>query len=191
MGAIRTPQPVLLIVAAFAAQENDLCRAQRELVVHAGPIALSSEPFCVDDFTTYYAATMGTSLTKQFWAFERLIDPASLASWKNFTNVIEGHAADAADVETQGGPRRLVNLDAGYVDLGKLVLASTKDHAHRIYLRDGIFAETTLIFTRGAWTPLPWTYPDYREPLCHDFLNACRGLLHDRRRKEVQRRDGQ
>ncbi|MGL4942712.1 MAG: DUF4416 family protein [Thermoguttaceae bacterium] len=169
MGTIRTPQPVMLIVAAFAARACDLAWGREKLVARCGPVVLESEPFCVDDFTTYYTATMGANLIKQLWGFETLIDAGSLASFKHLTNSLEDERVlDAVGVV------RPINLDAGYVDLGKLILASTKDHAHRIYLSDGIFGETTLTFTRGAWTPLPWTYPDYREPQCHAFLTACR-----------------
>jgi hypothetical protein len=77
---------------------------------------------------------------------------------------------------------RPVNIDPGYVDLGKLVLATTKDRAHRIYLQHGIYAEVTLQYAREAWQVSPWTYPDYREPRYHAFLSAVRERLHEYRR---------
>ena len=106
-----------------------------------GPIALASDAF---DFTEtdYYAATMGADLKKQFLAFERLIDPAALADIKRQTNEWE---AEYAALGRHAEPRPL-NLDPGYITPAKLVLASTKDHAHRIYLRDGIYAEVTLAY---------------------------------------------
>ena len=97
-------------------------------------------------------------LKKQFLAFERLIDPAELAAIKRQTNEWE---AEYAALGRHPEPRPL-NLDPGYITAAKLVLASTKDHAHRIYLQDGIYAEVTLAYRHRRWQPLEWTYPDYR-----------------------------
>jgi hypothetical protein len=76
---------------------------------------------------------------------------------------------------------RPLNIDPGYIDLGKLILASTKDHAHRIYLSEGIFAETTLMYTQKQWKPLPWTYPDYQSTGYQKFLIKCREYLKTKR----------
>jgi hypothetical protein len=116
---------------------------------------------------------MGVGLKKQFFAFERLIDPAALADIKGQTN--EWEAAYAA-LGKHAEPRPL-NLDPGYITAAKLVLASTKDHAHRIYLHDGIYAEVTLVFRHRQWQPLEWTYPDYRRDDYHRFFSACRERL--------------
>ena len=72
---------------------------------------------------------------------------------------------------------RPLNLDPGYITPAKLVLASTKDHAHRIYLRDGIFAEVTLVYRQRKWQPLEWTYPDYRRDDYQRFFTQCREWL--------------
>ena len=72
---------------------------------------------------------------------------------------------------------RPLNLDPGYITPAKLVLASTKDHAHRIYLRDGIYAEVTLSFRGRKWQPLEWTYPDYRRDDYQRFFTECREWL--------------
>jgi hypothetical protein len=58
-----------------------------------------------------------------------------------------------------------------------LVLASTKDHAHRLYLRDGIYAEVTLAYRAKRWQPLEWTYPDFRRDDFQQFFTACREHL--------------
>ena len=105
--------------------------------------------------------------------FEQLIDPAALAEIKRQTNEWE---AEYAALGRHPEPRPL-NLDPGYITPAKLVLASTKDHAHRIYLRDGIYAEVTLAYRQRQWQPLEWTYPDYRRDDYQRFFSECRNWL--------------
>jgi hypothetical protein len=172
MGEIQVPAPVLFIIAASSRHQAALEWAQERCAQHHGPVVLASEPF---DFTEtdYYTATMGSDLKKQFRAFERLIDSAELATLKRETNDWEDeYAGLGRHVE----PRPL-NLDPGYITPAKLVLASTKDHAHRIYLRDGIFAEVTLVYRQRKWQPLEWTYPDYRRDDYQRFFTQCREWL--------------
>ena len=113
-----------------------------------GPVALESPRF---DFleTDYYEPTMGPGLLKQFWAFERAVSPAALVDAKLQTGQWE---TAYANLQAHPEPRPLKS-DPGYVTLGKLVLASTKDHAHRMYLDRGIFAEVTLNYQHGTWRP--------------------------------------
>jgi hypothetical protein len=111
---------------------------------------------------------MGPDLRKQLWAFQNLIAADALPAIKLGTNGLEEALAG-------GYPEsRPINLDPGYLVLGKFVLATTKDHAHRLYLRDGIFAEVTLQYQYGAFRPLPWTYADYRLPEVIAFLGEAR-----------------
>ena len=170
MGEIHNPAPVLLIVAAVSRHEAALEWGRARCAAHVGTAALVSEPF---DFTEtdYYAATMGSGLKKQFFAFERLVDPGSLADIKCQTNLWEAeYAALGRHVE----PRPL-NLDPGYITPAKLVLASTKDHAHRLYLGEGIHGEVTLVYHRGkGYEPWPWTYPDYAEEKVRDWFATLR-----------------
>lgn len=171
MGAIHSPQPVLLLIAASSrypeALESALTKAEEQF----GKAQLVSDAFAFSE-TDYYTPTMGTNLLKQFWALGT-IDPSELASIKRQANDWE---ADYAALEKHPEPRPL-NLDPGYITPAKLVLASTKDHAHRIYLRDGIYAEVTLSFRGGAWNSLPWTYPDYQRADYHAFFSRCRELV--------------
>lgn len=177
MGEIKSPDPVLLLVAAFASREEPLAWARERLVGRFGPIALESETVRFDRFTDYYAASMGSSLMKRFWAFQNLVDPSELAAIKCFTNSLEDEALSFPGLPETAEPGRPLNLDPGYIDLGKLILASTKDHAHRIYLQKGIFGETTLIYTKKHWTSLPWTYPDYQSETYQRFFDRCREYL--------------
>lgn len=172
MGDIHPPAPVLFILAVSSRHGAALDWARERCAEQHGHVVWSSEPF---DFTEtdYYTATMGAGLKKQFLAFERLIDSADLASIKRETNDCEAeYAASGRHPEA-----RPLNLDPGYLTPAKLVLASTKDHAHRIYLRDGIFAEVTLVFRHRKWQPLEWTYPDYRRDDYQGFFTQCREWL--------------
>jgi len=172
MGEIFNPAPVLLILAASSRYAEAIEWARQRGAERYGCIALASNAF---DFTEtdYYTATMGSGLKKQFFAFERLIDPAALADIKRQTNDWE---AEYAALARHPEPRPL-NLDPGYITPAKLVLASTKDHAHRIYLRDGIYAEVTLAYRQRHWQPLEWTYPDYRRDDYQRFFTQCRDRL--------------
>lgn len=172
MGQIYEPLPVLFILAVTSRYESALRWARTQSELRYGPLLLVSDPFAFTE-TAYYAATMGSELKKQFLAFERLMDPAELPAIKCQTNEWESlYAASGQHPE----PRPL-NLDPGYLTPAKLVLASTKDHAHRIYLREGIHAEITLVYRQRKWQPLEWTYPDYRRDDYHEFFTRCRERL--------------
>jgi len=172
MAAIQPPRPVLRVLAAFSRYASALDWARQTAETAWGGVALSSE-FFEHRETTYYQATMGPDLKKVLFAFASLADPAGLASWK-----IESIRWED-DYQRRGGhpePRPL-NLDPGYLTEAKLILATTKDRDHRIYLDQGIYAENTLYFSRGAWQARPWTYPDYRRADYHAFLARCRKYL--------------
>ncbi len=178
-------------MAAFGRHDAALDWARRRAELELGPIVLESGPFVFGE-TAYYAPTMGSPLTKRFFAFERLIDPGQLAEIKCLTIEWEQQYAEEAAAERTGAsrdgaevfPARPLNLDPGYVELAKLVLASTKDHAHRIYLRQGIHAEVTLQYRQQAgWQPQTWTFPDYRRADYHEFFDRCREYLRTRLRE--------
>lgn len=172
MGTIASPNPVLLLIAVSTRHDEGLAWAETRGVEQSGPLRLKSEAF---DFieTDYYESTMGSGLKKQFLAFDRLIDPGELAAIKCRTNQWE---AEYAGLGRHPEPRPL-NLDPGYLTLAKLVLASTKDHAHRLYLGQGIYAEFTLQFRGGGWQACEWTYPDYRRSDYQEFFSHCRESL--------------
>lgn len=119
--------------------------------------------------TDYYREELGPGLKRQFISFKKLILPERLSKIKNFTNKIER--------KLSGSGRRRVNIDPGYICLSKLVLASTKDYKHRIYLGGGIYAEITLIYQGKTFVPWECTYPDYRSPEYISVFNRIRENL--------------
>src|SRR5215211_1361523 len=169
MGEIQKPLLVLPIVAAFSRHVVALDWGRERAIERFGPIALQSEPFQFVE-TAYYQSTMGAELRKQFWAFEQLRDPAELAAWKREANDREIEYASLRSHQES----RPLNLDPGYITAAKLVLASTKDHAHRIYLSSGIYAEITLFYRHRRWEHHEWTFPDYRRNDYHEFFSRCR-----------------
>lgn len=165
MGLPKEHRPVKLIVGMFTAQETLFDTARMELAKAYGPVDHTS-PVWPFDFTTYYAEEFGEDLLRQFITFSELIDPSTLPEIKLMTNGLEQSFA------VQG--RRQINVDPGYIDLSKLVLATTKNHQHRVYLGQGIYAEVTLRFTRQSFRPWEWTYPDYRTDHYVEFFNHAR-----------------
>ena len=172
MGEIRRPAAVMPLLAACSCDDGALLWSELRAKERWGDIIAVSPRF---DFveTDYYYASMGKPLYKCFWAFGDLIDPGQLAALKRETNAWEMEYAGCTDIEVA----RPLNLDPGYITLGKLVLASTKDHAHRVYAGDGIFAEVTLRFRKGSWEAFEWTYPDYRRADYWKFFDTVREAL--------------
>jgi hypothetical protein len=151
-----TPSYVMPVAALTWSPAVDEKEVRSTLVAAWGRIALESEAYEFDAFTHYYSAEMGTGLLKRLVAFTPPLAPDDLATRK-----IESIDLERLWQDEQGNRR--VNIDPGYLTPSIFVLASTKYTGRRIYLRDGIYAEITLWFERGAYRPLPWTYSDYRQ----------------------------
>lgn len=163
------PPPVKLICGLLAASDERLTEARTMLAEAFGPIDLTGEVMDFP-FTDYYDAQMGSPLLRQFVAFEKLVPPESLVEAKLATNELERRLA----ARQAGGPPRPVNLDPGYLESGKLILASMKNFSHRVYLSGGVYAEVTLMFRHGRWRALEWTFPDYASGRYDAFLTAAR-----------------
>ncbi len=172
MGAIHRPAPVLLLVAVSSRYPEAFDWARARWLEAFGALALESERFPFDQ-TNYYLSTMGDQLLKAFLTSAVLMDPERLPEIKCLTNDWEEEYAR----ERSWPEPRPLNLDPGYLSEDKLVLASTKNHAHRLYLSRGIYAEFTLQFRAGKWQCCPWTYPDYQQPSFHAFFDRCRQFL--------------
>jgi len=169
LGKIRTPSQVKLICGLIFSDTAILQQVLDRLEDKFGPVDVQSEVFPFTH-TDYYRKEMGKGLGRKFVAFSRLIRQEQLPEVKLFTNGLEENLS----VEIEGQKRRRVNIDPGYLEASKLVLVSTKNFSHRIYLRGGIYAEVALQYREKGFQPLPWTYPDYLTPQVLDFLRRVR-----------------
>ncbi|MFP4497562.1 MAG: DUF4416 family protein [Vulcanimicrobiota bacterium] len=167
MGEIRKPRPVKFILPMISSDENLFEIAMNKVEERYGPFDIISEtlPFF---YTEYYHQEMGEQLKRKFAGLQVLMGPGELPDFKIFTDEIEREYGCFQNSEL----KRSINLDPGYIMMDKLILASTKDFRHRIYLRKGIYAEVTLYWSRGSFHHFQHTFPDYRSPEYIQILNS-------------------
>jgi Domain of unknown function (DUF4416) len=168
MGSAKKPKAVKLIIGTLARNKKLFEKAEEFFIEEFGLIDYQS-PVISFKYTSYYKKEMGSPLKRKFISFKKLISPEKIAKIKLLTNLIEEKLSISN--------KRQVNIDPGYISDAKLILATTKDYFHRIYLSQGIYAEVTLKWRKHSFEPFEWTYPDYRskEYLC--ILNKIRNNL--------------
>lgn len=160
------PQPVKLIVSLLTAERALVEPVCGGLVERFGAVDFTSEPLPFQ-YTRYYEPEMGAGLIRHLVSFQELISADLLPSIKRATNSIEDTFADDCG-------RRRINIDPGYVALSHVILATCKGFAHRPYLRDGVYADLTLIFRAQTFRALEWTFPDYGSAEMIQLLNTIR-----------------
>lgn len=172
MWELKEPRPVKLIIGILAADKRCLDTAVEAVETEFGGVDLVSEiwPF---EKTDYYKSQTGGHILRQFVSIEKLIDPGCLAEIKHKTNRLEQELAAELGLELP----RPVNLDPGIIEPSKLVLATTKNYSHRIYIGKQMYAEVTLFFDKGRWRTFDYTYPDYRQECYLDFFDRVRKKL--------------
>ncbi len=172
MWQLKQPNPVKIFIGILAADSKSLELAIEEIGRQFGKIDLRSDawPFTQTD---YYNEQAGAQILRQFVSLENLIDPGELADIKHKTNQLEQDLAKNLSIDLP----RPVNLDPGIIEPSKLILATTKNYSHRIYIGKLMFAEVTLIYDKGNWQPLPYTYPDYKLAEYHKFFSKVRTKL--------------
>jgi len=171
MGTPKTPESALLFIGTLYSDPNIFQKTSKMLSDTFGEILFTSKPIPWD-YSTYYEEELGKNILRQFIFFTSCIDPGKLADIKLKTNDIE-------HIFSSDG-RRHINLDPGYVTLSKIVLASTKNYAHRIYLGKGIYAEVTLIYKGNTFMPHLYTYRDYQDKKYIDIFMKARDLLKEK-----------
>ena len=164
MGTPKPPESALLFVSTLY-RDTDVFEQSKEILkTNFGDILYASPPLPWD-YSSYYKDEIGEQLFRQIIFFRNIVDPGLLADIKLKTNEIE------SALSLDG--RRLINLDPGYLTPAKVVLASTKNYAHRLYLGKGIYGEITLIYKDETYGPHIFTYRDYRDKSHIDiFMNA-------------------
>lgn len=168
MGIAKEPSPIKMFVAVTYNCQADINRIQAIVDSKFGPRekTLGPIPF---NWTEYYSDEMGADLLKTYIVYSTLENRDLLPDLKNFTNDLESQFA------VNG--KRCVNIDPGYLAKDKLVLATTKDFYHRLYLGKGIYGEVTLHYRKGQYRYFSWTYPDFKEPDLQKFLELPRASL--------------
>ncbi|MBA4396388.1 MAG: DUF4416 domain-containing protein [Syntrophus sp. (in: bacteria)] len=170
MSKPRQAEAVKLMMSVISAEDGVFRDVMQILAVHFGrPDFISAR--MLFDYTNYYEKEMGENLIRRIVSFDKLIAPESLPDVKLLTNQVED--------QFSGEGQRKINIDPGYMSAAHLILATGKGYTHRPYLRDGIYADLTLIFTDGAFRALAWTYPDYAGQDVTTMLHKIRGKYID------------
>ncbi|MFH0935990.1 MAG: DUF4416 family protein [Candidatus Omnitrophota bacterium] len=168
MGRISSQRPAVKLIAGFIFKEETVFQKAKVIFEkHFGSIDFQSQPLNFTH-TDYYRGEFGEGLYKKIVSFRKLVPPQKLPEIKILTNKAEKRLSFLN--------KRLVNIDPGYLDLSKLVLASTKDYAHRIYLNKGIYGEITLFYRNKTFAAWECTYPDYRTPQYLAIFNQIRQI---------------
>ena len=171
-------EDVKLISSLFSPQKQLIDKVVSELEEIFGPTDWIS-PELLFDRTKYYAREMGWPLHRRFISFKNLIRPEDIAGIKLKTNRVENRYLE--------DEKRRINIDPGYISLERMILATGKNYTHRIYLAGGIYADLSLIFHRGSFRPLKWTYMDYAEPEIIGYFNDVRERYKKRIRGAMNR----
>jgi hypothetical protein len=165
MSIPQSPKPAKLVIGLFMKEKSLIVPVTTELIEKIGSIDMVSSwlPF---NYTSYYEPEMGSPLFRRVLAFKSLVKQSALPEIKIITNKIEKKYSK--------NNKRLVNIDPGYMLHERFVLATGKNYTHRIYIGMGIFADLTLIYQKGSFRKLPWTYPDYAEKNMLTYLEMVR-----------------
>ena len=173
MSEPQRPDPAQLFMSIFAPGDDLIQAARKRLEEVLGPVEEES-PLLPFDKTRYYAPEFGEHLVRRFFFFERLIPQELIVPIK--------HLAWKIEKEFSVAGKRRVNIDPGYLLLERLVLVTFKNFSHRIYLGAGVYGEVTLVFRKGKFESLPWTYPDYAAQESRLIFEKARQRYREKRR---------
>ena len=171
MGTPKEPKPAKYFVGLLSSHSELLASVETDLAAIFGAIDERSETLPWN-CSRFYEEEMGSQLLRRFVSFHLLASPGKLADVKLATQ----HVEEKYRSQTADRPGRSVNLDPGYLEAGKVVLASTKNASQRIYLRAGVFAEATLLYHDGVFHGSSYTYQDYLWPETLSFLTCLRSI---------------
>ena len=177
MGQVYEFEKEKLIVGVIYNDEEIYKRALDMLIAEFGEIDGESERFSFSrEFSDYYDEELGGEGQRVIFSFRKTVDASRQAEIKKKTNEMER-------ILSKDG-NRLINLDPGFINHGRLMLATTKNAGFRIPLADGIYTELTLFWAKGAWHKLPWSYRDYQSEKVQKFLTETRKRYLTERKSE-------
>ena len=171
MGIVKIHLPVKYFCAVTYTKTISFQDILNSLQVLFPNIDTQSDIYDFDRFTDYYKTEMGINLNKCFISNKVLDEISRLPWYKINSNLIEA--------EFLRNSKRQVNLDPGYITEAKLVLATTKDYSHRLYLSDGIFGDLHMVYSGKSYKPQPWTYPDYKHDAAAAYFNELRRIYRE------------
>ncbi len=173
------PPPAKLLASVIYRDEERFAEARALFANGIGTVERVSDAFPFD-FTEYYAREMGAPLARRFVVAADPVARDALAAVKE--------AAERIEEALAVGGRRTVNVDPGLLTEENFILATGKNYSHRVYLRDGVFADLTLVYEKGAYRALPWTYPDYASGPVRAFLADVRSAYRESRGRKAEGR---
>ncbi len=165
MSIPQEPDKAKLVIGVFLKDKLLIRKISDKLEEEFGPLDTVS-PWIPFDYTSYYEKELGKPLFRRIFTFKNLIYQGNLPGIKRYTNALE--------LQCSAGEGRSVNIDPGYLLESRFILATGKDYSHRVYIGDGIYADLTLMFAKGEFTTLPWTYPDYANHSMLEYLGKIR-----------------
>lgn len=181
MGAVHDFEEEKLIVGVIYNDPDIYERAILMLTDAFGPIEAESERFSFsEEFSSYYDEELGGEGMRVILSFRDTVKPERQAEIKKTTNEFER-------ILSRDG-NRLINLDPGFINHGRLMLATTKEAGFRIPLSDGIYTELTLFWAKGGWHKLPWSYRDYQSERVQKFITKVRDTYMTERRERLKNR---
>ena len=176
MGAALTFEKEKLIMGIIYSDKAVFNEVMAILTEKFGEVDLECEEFSFSkEFSSYYDGELGGEGIRRIISFKNTVNPDDQADIKTYTNALEARFSVNGE--------RKINLDPGFINHGRLLLATTKETGFRIPLKDGIYTELTLYFARGKWQKLPWTYRDYQSERVQRFLTKVRKIYLDERKE--------
>ncbi len=179
MGEIFEFEKEKLIIGVIYSEKQIFDTAMARIVEKFGDYDMVSEEFSFSqEFSNYYDGELGGEGMRRIYSFDRLVDASEQAEIKEWTNALELELAVNGD--------RRINLDPGFINHGRLMLATTKKAGFRIPLKRGIYTELTLYWARGEWHKLPWTYRDYQSEKVQKFITRARARYLAQRKELIK-----
>ncbi len=164
---LSTASPVKFIVACTYSEPLFFQKFLETFTEIYGKSDMQTDEFAFAH-TAYYEAEMGRGLKKRFISFEDIGAREKVVELKYLALELEGKSAVKM--------KRRINIDPAYLELSKLVVSTTKNFAHRIYIQKEIFGDIQLQYKDKKFLPLEWTFPDYKTETNLAFFTKVRNI---------------